>query len=270
MTKLRPFKEVQLQWLRLLLLDTELSPRAFQFATYLAVWRYNADEMKAWPPHERVCKDFGLKSTRTINRLIKELDGKWFDIKPGNGLGNATEYVPTLETHLAAQNLRAEEERNKRSKKEREKADNIVLLPVGKGGHSCPERRTEKSQQARQNCHPNKVNQKIKEKGMRGSSFLDQDKFDSQTARVQHRKCPVNALVLIYKSDKEKVMAWNEWLGANGLPQLDQLSIGGQDAGGSGYLMPRRWVPSRMDDLGMVESYVHWVCEKQQEVCHNG
>lgn len=51
---LRPFKEVQLQWLRLLLRDTELSARAFQFATYLAVWRHSNAKGKAWPSHGRV------------------------------------------------------------------------------------------------------------------------------------------------------------------------------------------------------------------------
>lgn len=269
MTKLRPFKEVQLQWLRLLLLDTELSARAFQFATYLAVWRYNADKKKAWPPHERVCEDLGLKSKRSVNRLIKELDGKWFDVKSGNGLGNATEYVPTPETHLAAQNLRAEEERNKRSKKEREKADNIVILPVGQGGHFCPERRSERPRQAGHKCPPNKVNKKIKEKSIETAGLRDQSQLGLNLNKTPYQKCPVNALVLIHKTDTEKVLAWNKWLGSNRLPSLEQLSIEGCDTEGAGYLMPRRWVPSRVDELGMVESYVLWAFQKQQVACQN-
>jgi len=141
MTQLRPFKDVQLQWLRLLLLDTEISPRAFQFATYLTVWRYNNAAEKAWPSHSRVCQDLGLKSEKTIQRLIKELDGKWFDIKRGNGLKHSTEYVPTKATHLAAQELRAKEEAGK--------PGNIVRLRAAKGGHSCPKSQTKMSDKKR-------------------------------------------------------------------------------------------------------------------------
>lgn len=258
MAKLRPFKEVQLQWLRLLLLDTELSARAFQLATYLAVWRYNHEEKKAWPPHARVCQDLGLKSERSVNRLIKELDGKWFDIKSGNGLGNATEYVPTEASHLAAHNLRVKEERDKRARNERAKADNIVCLPTGKGGHFCPERRSEMSRQTGQKCPPKKENKKIEEKSAGTSDFLDDERLEARSSRRPAQKCPVNALVLVHQSDTEKVMAWNKWLGGKGFPELDQLSIDGEDAGGIGYLMPRRWVPSGLDDEGMVEGYVSW------------
>lgn len=159
MTKLRPFKDVQLQWLRLLLLDTEISPRAFQFATYLTVWRYNNAAEKAWPSHSRVCQDLGLKSEKTIQRLIKELEGKWFDIKRGNGLKHSTEYVPTKATHLAAQDLRAKEEAGK--------TDNIVRLEAAKGRHFCPPTQSKMSRQPSQKCPPKKEQEKTKEKRAR-------------------------------------------------------------------------------------------------------
>lgn len=76
MPDLLPFHEVRLQWLRLLVQDTTLSPRAVQFATYLAVVHYNKKRQKAWPSHDTVCEDIGLKSRKTVQRLIKELNGK--------------------------------------------------------------------------------------------------------------------------------------------------------------------------------------------------
>lgn len=156
MTALLPFKDVQFQWLRLLVQDTELSARAVQLATYLAVVRYNNAEKKAWPSHQTVCKDLGLKSVKTVQRLIKELDGRWFDIKHGNGLKHSTEYVPTKASHKAAQDLREQEQEGK--------SDKIVRLRPAKGGHSCRETQTNLSRQAGQKCPRKKEKEKTKEK----------------------------------------------------------------------------------------------------------
>ncbi|MFV0644317.1 MAG: hypothetical protein ACK5NN_07430, partial [Sphingomonadaceae bacterium] len=59
------------------------------------------------------CEDLGLKSEKTIQRLIKELDGKWFEIRRGNGQKQSTEYVPSKTSHQAAQELRKKEEAGK-------------------------------------------------------------------------------------------------------------------------------------------------------------
>ncbi len=270
MAKLRPFKDVQLQWLRLLLLDTELSARAFKFATYLAVKRINPKKEMAWLSHSTVCEDLGVTSERTINRLIKELDGKWFDVKSGNGLGNATEYVPSKASHIAAHNLRAQEERDKRARLELEKADNIVHLPITKGGHSCPERQTEVSSKTGQKCLPKKDPQKRKKNTREASGLFEDCETLSTEEDVHRQSCPVTALLLIHDSDVEKISAWNNWLSARALPKLKDLMIRGEDASGAGYLMPRRLTPIRAEDEAMVEGYVRWAADELQEVSHNG
>ena len=231
-------------------MDTELSARAFQLAAYIAVWRYNHQEEKAWPSHRRVREDLGLKSEKTVQRLIKELDGKWFDVKRGNGLKHSTEYVPTKETHLAAQELREHEER--------EKPDNIVRLQATKGGHFCPKTRSKMSREPRQKCPPKKENEKTKEKYVRALDLIE--KKASQPARRQ--PCPVSTLIIVPSDDLEKVSAWNSWLSDRGFPSLNRLSIEGAGAEGSGYLMPRRWVPTAEADQEMIAGYVQWAMDQ--------
>ena len=258
MKKLLPFKDIQLQWLRLLLLDTELSSRAFQFATYLAVRRCNKeegpDEGRAWPSHSLVCKDLGLKSEKTIQRLIKELDGKWFDIKRGNGLKHSTEYVPTKATHLAAQELREQEEA--------EKPDNIVRLSTAKGRHSCPKARTNLSSKPGQECPPKKEKEKIKEKGACAPDLPDVGQSGEQRRGAEHSECPVRTLMLITTGETEKIDGWNLWLAQNGFPPLAELPVEGRDTTSPGFLMPRRWVPSEPEVQDKVRRYVAWAMER--------
>lgn len=258
MKKLRPFKDVQLQWLRLLLLDTDLSARAFQFATYLAVWRCNKNngpnEGKAWPSHAQVCEDLGLKNEKTIQRLIKELDGKWFDVKRGNGLNHSTEYVPTKATHLAAQELR--------QKEEAEKPDNIVHLQAAKGRHYCPNSRTKMSSKPGQECLPKKEKEKTKEKGASAPDLPDERQSGDQRRSVSPAECPVLTLLLITADETEKIEGWNQWLTRNGFPPLSELPIEGRNATCSGFLMPRRWVPSEPDEQDKVRRYLAWAMEQ--------
>jgi hypothetical protein len=257
MKKLRPFKDVQLQWLRLLLLDTELSARAFQFATYLAVWRCNKgngpNAGKAFPSHSRACEDLGLKNEKTIQRLINELDGKWFDIKRGNGLKHTTEYVPTKATHLAAQELREREER--------EKLDNIVRLPTAKRRHSCPKAQTNLSSEPRQECLPKKEKEKTKEKGACASDLPNEGQSVDQRQDKSRNECPVRTLMLITGDETAKIDGWNKWLAENGFAPLNELPVEGKDATRSGFLMPRRWVPSEPEEQNKVRRYLAWAIE---------
>jgi hypothetical protein len=243
--------------LRLLLLDTELSPRAFQFAAYLAVRRCNKEEGpnegKAWPSHSLVCKDLGLKSEKTIQRLIKELDGKWFDIKRGNGLKHSTEYVPTKATHLAAQELREREEA--------EKPDNIVRLPNAKGRHSCPKARTFLSSEPGQECPPKKEKEKTKEKGACAPDLPDVGQSGDPRREAARAECPVLTLMLITAEETEKIDGWNLWLAQNGFPPLAELPVQGRDTTRLGFLMPRRWVPSEPEEQDKVRRYLAWAME---------
>jgi hypothetical protein len=202
MNDLRPFKEVQLQWLRLLLADTSLSPRAVQFASYLVVVRYNETFGKAWPSHATVCEDLGLKSEKTIQRLIKELEGKWFEIRRGNGQKHSTEYVPSKASHQAAQELREKEEAGK--------TDKIVPLRRREGGHSCPGTRTEMSGEPRQKCPPKKEKEKTKE-----TSAQARDLPDHGQSRIALRLVPGDGGVF--------ERTWNDRLRTAGLDNLDRL-----------------------------------------------
>ncbi len=258
MKKLRPFKDVQLQWLRLLLLDTELSSRAFQFATYLAVCRCNKEagpnEGKAWPSHSQVCKDLGLKSEKTIQRLIKELDGKWFDIKRGNGLKHSTVYVPTKATHMAAQELREQEEA--------EKPDNIVRLPTAKGRHSCPKARTNLPSEPGQECLPKKEKEKTKEKGAYAPDLPHEGQSGGQRRETARPECPVRTLMLITADETAKIEGWNLWLAQNGFPPLEKLPVEGRVAARAGFLMPRLWVPPEPEEQEKVRRYLAWAIEQ--------
>ncbi|MEM6543502.1 MAG: helix-turn-helix domain-containing protein [Pseudomonadota bacterium] len=258
MKKLRPFKDVQLQWLRLLLLDTELSSRAFQFATYLAVWRCNKEagpnEGKAWPSHSQVCEDLGLKSEKTIQRLIKELDGKWFDIKRGNGLKHSTVYVPTKATHLAAQELREREEA--------EKPDNIVRLPTAKGRHSCAKAQTNLSSEPGQECPPKKEKEKTKEKGVYAPDLPHEGRSGGQRRETARPECPVRTLMLITADETAKIDGWNLWLAQNGFPPLEKLPVEGTEAARAGFLMPRLWVPPEPEQQERVRRYLAWAIEQ--------
>ncbi|SDF04004.1 Helix-turn-helix domain-containing protein [Celeribacter baekdonensis] len=229
MSDLRPFKEVQLQWLRLLLADTSLSPRAVQFATYLVVVRYNDTFGKAWSSHATVCKDLGLKSEKTIQRLIKELDGKWFEIRRGNGQKQSTEYVPSKTSHQAAQELREKEEAGK--------TDKIVPLRGREGGHSCPGTWTKLSREPGQKCPPIKEKEKTKEK-----RALTRDLPDEGQSRI--------ALRLVLGGGGVFERTWNDRLQAVGVERLDRLFRQVSDKQGrSCYLLPGNW-PEPRDSLG--------------------
>lgn len=225
MKKLRPFKEIQLQWLRLLLADTSLSARAVQFATYIAVVRYNDNYGKAWPSHATVCEDLGLKSEKTVQRLIKELDGKWFEIRRGNGQKQSTEYVPSKTSHQAAQDLREKEEAGK--------TDKIVHLRGHEGGHSCPQTQTEMSPQPGQKCPPIKDKEKIKKKQAR-----TRDLPDERQSRIALKYVPGGGGVF----ERE----WDERLQSAGLERLDRMFEQVIDEQGRRcYLLPGNWPEPR-------------------------
>ena len=229
MNDLRPFKEVQLQWLRLLLSDTSLSPRAVQFATYLAVVRYNDKFGKAWPSHATVCEDLGLKSEKTIQRLIKELDGKWFEIRRGNGQKQSTEYVPSKTSHQAAQELREKEGAGK--------TDKIVPLRGREGGHSCPGTQTKMSHKPRQKCPPIKEKEKTKEKRAQTRDLPDEGQ-----SRIALRLVPAGGGYF--------ERTWNDRLQSVGLERLDRLFKPVQDEQRrSCYWLPGN-LPEPRDSLG--------------------
>ncbi|MFV1564363.1 MULTISPECIES: helix-turn-helix domain-containing protein [Phaeobacter] len=156
MSALRPFREIQLQWLSQLVQDQDLSPRTIQVAAYIVLEHYNHRLAKAWPSFDRISKALGI-TKKTVQRAVSELKGKWFEITHGNGLRHSTEYVPSKQSHAAAQKIREDQEERKR--------DNIVSLRPAKGGHSCPERETNSSAKEGQDCPLTKGKKQNKETG---------------------------------------------------------------------------------------------------------
>lgn len=219
MSSLRPFREVQLQWLRLLLKDTDLSSRAIQFAVYLVVVRYNDAFGMAWPSHSTVCADLGLKSEKTVQRLIKELRGKWFDIRNGSGRHKSTEYVPSRVSHKAAHDLR--------EKEQAEKADKTNCLATHEGGHFGPSIGAKMSSKRGQKSPTIKENEKTKKK----VKAKPEDRF-----RLQK--------VLASGSIFERT--WNDRLQAAGLLTLDHLLQVTRDPSGNSYFtLPGKWPAPR-------------------------
>ncbi|MBL4747897.1 MAG: hypothetical protein JKY17_03710 [Magnetovibrio sp.] len=97
MTQSLPFNKVKLQWLALLSQDNALSSTAIVIALYI----------------------------RTVQRAVHELDGRWINVKRGNGLGHSTEFSPNEISIQAATVIR-------------KKRDNVVPLHPVEGGHKRP------------------------------------------------------------------------------------------------------------------------------------
>ncbi|NBB81666.1 MAG: hypothetical protein GVY36_19865 [Verrucomicrobia bacterium] len=210
-----PFEKVLFQWLTLLVKDPQISTQACRIATYLAVVRYNSDEGKAWPSHLRVAEDLSICS-KTVQRAIKDLEGKWFEIDLGKGPGHSTIYVPTESSHAAAVDLKRNNGEAKR--------DKVVPFPDKNGGQSRPKRRTILSQTPCQNCPPIESKELIQE-----ASFDD-----------------VLASVLAAYEDKTWVRipegspfatAWDATLSKYDAPRLQRLFPESR----RGFRVPSRW-----------------------------
>jgi len=149
----RTFNDVKLQWLALLSQDEALSSTAVVVALYVVTVHYNQDKGKAWPSFATIAHATG-KSTKTVQRAIKELDGTWFDIERGNGHGHSTTYAPRDASVLAALFLR-------------QKHDKVVHLHPVKGGQACPERVPVLSPQGGRKSPPNPETESRNEKTAR-------------------------------------------------------------------------------------------------------
>lgn len=212
MSALRPFREIQLQWLSQLVQDQDLSPRTIQVAAYIVLEHYNHRLAKAWPSFDRISKALGI-TKKTVQRAISELKGKWFEITHGNGLRHSTEYVPSKQSHAAAQKLREDQEERKR--------DNIVSLRPAKRGHSCPERETSPSTEEGQDCPPTKAKKQNKEIGA--------GRAGSQVSELRLRFVPTS---ICFARD------WNDRLEEAGLPPLGRLLPEGRHDGKRGFWLP--------------------------------
>nr|WP_319247230.1 helix-turn-helix domain-containing protein [uncultured Celeribacter sp.] len=212
MSELRPFREIQLQWLSRLVQDQELSPRAVQVAAYIVLEHYNHRLGKAWPSFERISKALGI-TKKTVQRAISELKDKWFEITHGNGLKHSTEYVPSKQSHAAAQELREIQEGEKR--------DNIVSLRDREGGQKCPKRKTILASKGGQKCPPNKEKEPKEEKN---SSDAGKNAVENELHFVPSSIC--------FARD------WSERLEQHQLERLDRLLPEERFEGKRGFWLP--------------------------------
>jgi len=142
MSERRPFREVKLQWLRLLSCDANINDNAKCVALYIVTAHVNGHTEKAWPSYKTIAEATG-KSVKSIQRAIRDLEiGGWLNVQRGNGVGHNTEYRPTDASILKASELR-------------EKTDKSVPLAASEGGQICPERRSDVSGKGGQICPPN-------------------------------------------------------------------------------------------------------------------
>jgi len=149
MAERRPFREVKLQWLRLLSCDANINDNAKCVALYIVTTHVNGHTEKAWPSYKTIAEATG-KSVKSIQRAIRDLkEGGWLGVQRGNGVGHNTEYCPTDASILKASELR-------------EKTDKSVPLASSEGGHICPGRWSDVSSKGGQICPPNLEKEKNK------------------------------------------------------------------------------------------------------------
>lgn len=211
----RPFNQVILQWLQLLVRDPNISPQACRIATYIAVVRFNDERGKAWPSHERVAEDLSI-DVKTVQRSIKNLDDKWFNITRGRGPGRSTVYVPSKSSQLAASELReANEVKNK---------DKIVRFPKIKTGQKCRSNQTFLSRNTGQKCPPKESTERIQERGFHDALAIEM---------LRHAE---GRWVHIRDSSPFRE-SWDDRLSRRNLPSLQELFCHERD----GFVVPTQW-----------------------------
>ncbi|UES55815.1 helix-turn-helix domain-containing protein [Roseibium aggregatum] len=222
MSERRPFREVKLQWLRLLSCDANINDNAKCVALYIATAHVNGHTEKAWPSYKTIAEATG-KSVKSIQRAIRDLEeGGWLGVQRGNGVGHNTEYCPTDASILKASELR-------------EKTDKSVPLAPTEGGQICPERRSDASGQGGQICPPNLEKEKNKKPNARVA----------RARAVSRRSIPV---VVLPTAQTRQVDEWNAWLAEKTLPDLARFNLATSVNGSSGYQLPGRWPPEDGSD----------------------
>lgn len=137
----------------------------------------------------------------------------------------------------------------------------IVPFRSVKAGQNAPRKAPERGA----NTHPqaDKRGDDLRQKGGGNvTPHYKAEQYKEQKGR-QSGKCPVLTLFVVHAADDARVSDWNTWLAENGFPSLQQLPIKGGDAGGPGYQMPRRWVPTSEEDQNMVKRYIRWALDQQ-------
>ncbi|MCV0429489.1 MAG: helix-turn-helix domain-containing protein [Roseibium sp.] len=222
MSERRPFREVKLQWLRLLSCDANINDNAKCVALYIVTAHVNGHTEKAWPSYKTIAEATG-KSVKSIQRAIRDLEeGGWLSVQRGNGVGHNTEYRPTDASILKASELR-------------EKTDKSVPLKPSEGGQICPERRSDESCKGSQICPPNKEKEINKKPNAR----------EARTKPFPRRTIPV---VVLPAGQTPQVEKWNAWLAEKTLPDLERFNLATSVNGSSGYQLPGRWPPEDGSD----------------------
>lgn len=217
MSERRPFREVKLQWLRLLSCDANINDNAKCVALYIVTAHVNGHTEKAWPSYKTIAEATG-KSVKSVQRAIRDLEiGEWFSVQRGNGVGHNTEYCPTDASILKASELR-------------EKTDKSVPLTPSEGGHICPERRSDVSGKGGQICPPNKEKEINKKPNAR----------EARAKAAPRRSIPV---IVLPTAQTRQVDEWNAWLAEKTLPDLARFDLATNVNGSSGYRLPFRWPP---------------------------
>ncbi|AMN55322.1 hypothetical protein ACP90_26345 [Labrenzia sp. CP4] len=217
MAERRPFREVKLQWLRLLSCDANINDNAKCVALYIVTAHVNGHTEKAWPSYKTIAEATG-KSVKSIQRAIRDLEeGGWLGVQRGNGVGHNTEYCPTDASILKASELR-------------EKTDKSVPLTRSEGGQTCPERRSDVSGKGGQIC-PTNLEKEINKKP---------NAREARAKAAPRRSIPV---VVLPTAQTRQVDEWNAWLAEKTLPDLARFDLATSVNGSSGYRLPFRWPP---------------------------
>ncbi|MFS8183749.1 helix-turn-helix domain-containing protein [Pseudovibrio denitrificans] len=222
MSERRPFRDVKLQWLKLLSNDVDLSDNAKVVAFYLITTHFLKDAEEAWPSFQFIANNLG-KSIKTIQRAIRDLEIRgWFDVERGSYRAKSTQYRPTEKSILAAC-------------EEREKTDKVVTLRTKKGGQNCLERRSNLSSKGGQQCPPKKEIEK---------NNKTRPREDAPPCLNRRQAIPA---LFIKRNEHWKLNQWHSWLEQHALPALAELDIAATRNGVQGYILPSNCPPSPED-----------------------
>ena len=223
------------EWLKAVLQSEDLNAAAKAAASALAVQFANG-ETGQLNPSVLTLANYLKTSSDTVKRAIRALVAAgWLSRTEGRGRGNSTRY--TLRSPGSAKVV-----------------ENGAEVCAVKGSTVAPSGKRKGAMLHGKGRRPalsyNKEEQSYEQKDRRSAS--------TGSAR------PSFPVQFVEAGDKAKVIEWNSWLETEGLPSLQQLSsLHRRTSCGSGYLLPRKWVPSEEDGRTMARGYIQWVMEQQ-------
>ncbi|OCX59866.1 hypothetical protein BFP70_18290 [Thioclava sp. SK-1] len=152
MSEVLPFCKIKLQYLLEMVTDHELDDNALRVALYLSLAHADHETGESRPSFETIGTAIG-KHAKSVKRALNKVEAAgYMAVERGTNKGKSSRYRPT-------------EAALKRATDRRREGDKVVPLGRAKGGHSCPQSRTDLSGKGGQDRPPNREQELRKEHG---------------------------------------------------------------------------------------------------------